>query len=151
MLSSELIRRLRSLNGAVFGQGASPQEIAQAEQELGAEFPESYRAFLLRFGWGGVEHLELYGLGQDVPDYMNLIKVTLSERTEMKPRLPHRLVPIMNDGAGNHYCLDVEYSQQGECPMVYWDHNLSVSQDPQYVARNFEAWLSAELNALQGR
>ena len=148
VLSAELIRRLRSCHEAELGRGATPQEIELAEERLGVEFPESYKAFLGHFGWASLEGLELYSLGEDVPTYLSLVEVTLSERTHMRPRLPNRLVPLMNDGAGNHYCLDVMSREQGECPVVYWDHNLGESQDPEYVARNLEGWLSEELDSL---
>src|SRR5918997_7111773 len=147
-LSADLIRRLRSLRDADFGQGATPQEVELAEGRLGVVFPRSYKAFLEQFGWASLEGLELYGLGEDVPAYLDLVKVTLSERTQMRPRLPSRLIPLMNDGAGNHYCLDVASGEQGECPVVFWDHNLGESQDPEYVAPNLEVWLSEELNSL---
>ena len=147
-LSPELIRRLRSFREAEFGQGATSQEIELAKQQLGVEFPRSYKAFLEHFGWASIDGLELYGLGEDVPAYLDLLKMTLSERTEMRPRLPSYLVPLMNDGFGNHYCLDVGLREQGECPVVFWDHNLGEAQEPEYVARNLEGWLSEELNSL---
>ena len=146
-LSAKLIRGLHSFRQAEFGRGATPQQIELAEQQLGVEFPRSYKVFLELLGWASLEGLELYGLGEDVPAYLDLVKVTLSERTEMRPRLPSRLLPLMNDGAGNHYCLDVGLHEQGECPpVVFWDHNLGESQDPEYVAPNLEAWLLEELN-----
>src|SRR5215212_540646 len=148
LLSGELIRRLRSCREAEFGRGATPQEIELAEEQLGVKLPESYKAFLGHFCWASIEALELYGLGEDVPTCLDLVKVTLSERAEMRPRLPSCLVPLMNDGAGNRYCLAVEPREQGECPAVFWDHNLRESQDPEYVAPNLEAWLSEELNTL---
>jgi cell wall assembly regulator SMI1 len=147
-LSPELIRRLHSFRQVEFGRGATPQEIVLAEQQLEVEFPRSYMAFLEQFGWASLEGLELYGLGEDVPAYLDLVKVTVSERTEMRPRLPNHLVPLMNDGAGNHYCLEFESREQGECPVVFWDHNLGESQDPEFVAPNLEAWLSEELDML---
>jgi cell wall assembly regulator SMI1 len=148
VFSAELIRRLRSRREAEFGRGATPQEIEQAEERLGVQLPESYKAFLGYFGWASLEGLELYGLGDDVPAYLDLVRVTSSERTQMRPRLPRYLVPLTNDGAGNHYCLDVGSGEQGECVIVFWDHNLGESQDPEYVAPNLEAWLSEELDTL---
>ena len=142
VFSAELIQRLRSCRGA------TPQEIELAGKQLGVKLPESYKAFLGHFGWASLEGLELYGLGDDVPAYLDLLKVAFSKRTQMRPRLPNRLVPLMNDGAGNHYCLDVVSGEQGECPVVFWDHNLGESQDPEYVAPNLEAWLSEELDTL---
>ncbi len=147
-LSPELTRRLRSFRGAEFGRGATSQQIERAKQQLGVEFPKSYKAFLGQFGWASIDGLQLYGLGEDVPAYLDLVKMTLSERTEMRPRLPSYLVPLMNDGFGNHYCLDVGLREQEESPVVFWDHDLGESQEPEYVARDLEVWLSEELNNL---
>ena len=148
MLSAELIRRLRSCQEAEYGRGATPQEMELAEERLGVEFAEVYKAFLGHFGWASLEGLEIYGLGEHVPTYLSLVEVTLGERTHLRPRLPNRLLPLMNDGAGNHYCLDVMCREQGECPVVYWDHNLGESQEPEYVATNLGAWQSEELDTL---
>ena len=64
-----LIRHLHSCREAEFGRSATPQEIELAEEQLGVELPESYKAFLGHFGWVSLEGLELYGLGDDVPAY----------------------------------------------------------------------------------
>jgi cell wall assembly regulator SMI1 len=107
VLTEEQIRRLRSYREAEFGRGATPREIELAAEQLGVELPGSYKAFLGHFAGTSFEGLELYGLGGDVPAYLDLVDVTLGERTQVRPRLPSRLIPLTNDGAGNHYCLDV--------------------------------------------
>jgi hypothetical protein len=101
VLSSELIRRLCSFREAEFGRGATPQEIELAEEQLGVEFPASYKAFLEQFGWASINGLELYGLGEDVPAHQELVKVTLSERTEMRPRLPSHHRPRAGEAGGS--------------------------------------------------
>ena len=108
-------------------------------------FPRSYGTFLELFGWASIGGLDLYGLGEDVPAHLNLVEVTLSERTEMRPRMPHHLVPLANDGGGNHYCLDAAACGERESPVVFWDHALGEGQDQALVGRSLEAWLSAEL------
>ena len=76
--SAELIRRLRSFREAEFGRGATPQEIELAEEQLGVGLPVSYKAFLGHFCWASLEGMEIYGLGEDFPAYLDLFKVTLS-------------------------------------------------------------------------
>ena len=61
------------------------------EKALNLQIVGSYREFLRRFGWGGVEHIELFGLGASAPEYLHLEKITMSERTEMAPPLKHSL------------------------------------------------------------
>jgi cell wall assembly regulator SMI1 len=140
--------RLRAYDEKQFGRGATAEQIMEAEQTLKVAFPESYRAFLRDFGWGGVGHIEIFGLGDDVPAYLDLISVTRSERTEMRPQMPTFLIPIMNDGAGNHYCLDTRQFFERECAVVFWDHELGEYQQIERVASTFEEWLQAMLDDL---
>jgi hypothetical protein len=77
--------------------------------------------------------LELFGVGSDVPTYLDLVRMTESERSVARPHIPPSLIPILNDGFGNHYCLDTESLHDGECPVVFWDHEKGAKQDPEVV------------------
>ena len=143
-----LRNKLLEFENKEFGKGASLDEIKLAQVELSVRFPDSYIAFLRQFGWGRVAHFELYGLGTDVPPYLDLVRVTCSEREEMEPRLKMYLIPIMNDGGGNHYCLDSTRLENGECPVVFWDHELGRDQVPDQVGENFVSWLSDKVDEL---
>lgn len=134
-------------NDSFLGTGATEEEIRNAENALGIPFHGGFRKFLMRFGWGGVVGVELYGLGKNVPFHLNLVTLTLSERTEMHPRLRKELLPIFNDGAGNHYCLDTSIS--GEPPIVFWDHEAGADQIPEVDDMNFSAWLIAYLEDIR--
>lgn len=142
----ELKARLEGFEVQDFGSGASEADIDSAEVSLGVALEGGYRAFLTAFGWGGVEHLELYGLGNDVPPYLDLVAVARSERTEMEPVMPRHLVPVMNDGAGNHHCLDTRRGP--EPPVVRWDHEAGEDQEPWVEAPDFTTWLSDRLDTL---
>jgi cell wall assembly regulator SMI1 len=133
-----------------YGVGATKDEIANAETVLGVVLPETYRRFLGMFGWGRFSHQELYGVGSDTPPYLDLVKNASAERFEMEPRMPWHLVPVMNDGAGNHYCLDTARSVDGECPVVFWDHEQESSQTPAVMAPSFGQWFVDLLTELSG-
>lgn len=150
MTFDELAEKLDKGPSKTFGRGATEEEINTASARLGVPLEGQYRRFLRRFGWGGISHWDLFGLGSDVPSYLNLSRMTESERTEMHPRIPHHLLPVMNDGAGNHYCLDTRVS--GEPPVVFWDHEAGEAQTPDRVADDFLSWLVeyAELTADEG-
>lgn len=137
--------RLDAHPNKVFGQGASEEDIQAAEAALGLPLVGAYRAFLRDFGWGGVDHLELYGLGADVPPYLHLVTIVESERHEMAPSLPYNLVPVMNDGAGNLYCIDTNAAGR---PVVFWDHSLGYEQQPEVCAVGFAEWLEQQLDQL---
>lgn len=120
-------------------------EVEHAERVLDVTFGSSYRSFLVDFGWISVGPLELNGLGADVPPYLDLVKLTLWERTEAGNPLPAHLIPIMNNGGGDLYCLDGSSSSGGECPVVFYDHELGDTQQPPTVAANFATWLGDTL------
>jgi len=142
---SELARRLLGFTSRELGTGASDEEIAAAEQALKIRIEGGYRQFLKQFGWGGVEHLELYGLGG--PPHLDLVRVTQSERSEMEPVLPVHLLPVMNDGGGNLFCLDTQVAN--EPPIVFWDHTGGRDQVPELEAESFVSWLWAQLDEVE--
>lgn len=146
MTYEDAAERLASFPERDVGRGATADEVSEAERLLGATLPSSYRTFLVDFGWGGVGDWEVFGLGEDVPPYLDLVRVTLSERTEMVPPLPERLVPFHNDGGGNLYCLNTGRSAGTECPVVFWDHEGEVGQEPPVLAESFASWLSDRLD-----
>lgn len=127
------------------GSGAGADEISAAERTLGVRLAGSYRKFLERFGWLGLGTIEIYGLGRDVPKHLNLVEITQSERAEMHPRLRSDLVPVMNDGGGNLYCIVTTAVVGADMPVVFWDHDLDCSQEPETIAQSFEQWLSERL------
>jgi cell wall assembly regulator SMI1 len=136
-------------NNQNFGKGVTLEEIHKAEQILEVIFPDTYKSFLLEYGWGGVGHIEIYGLGLDAPFHLKLIEVTKSEREEMHPRLQKHLVPLMNDGFGNHFCLDTSKILNGECPIVFWDHEKPENQEPEFISLNFLQWLIDEISNVE--
>lgn len=128
------------------GSGATRAQIAAAEQELGVTLPASYKTFLETFGWGDVGYKQIYGLGDGVPEYQNVVKSTYDERHEVEPPMRHDLVPLANDGFGNHNCLDTSKLVDGECPVVFWNHELGSDQEPELVVATFAAWLEEALD-----
>jgi len=140
----DLAVQLGSNPDSSFGSGATEQEIAAAERLLGVSIRGDYREFLRRFGWGGVGDIELFGLGRDVPKYLDLAVLAASERDEMNPPLPHHLLPVMNDGGGNLYCIDT--IRADEMPtVVLWRHDEPITQKPTHQANDFTSWLKALL------
>lgn len=74
--------------------------------------------------------------------HLNIVDITLSERTEMSPRLPRALLPILNDGGGNLYCLDLESAGPR---VVLWTHDDTESQEPSVEGTDFSTWLGERL------
>ena len=143
MSINKMINRITSLSDKKCGSGATDREIDDAERSVGVRFPKSYKAFLSRFGWARICGDPLFGVGTSVPSEYELTETTRCERHEAHPHIPHHLVPIMNDGAGNNFCLDTSRLQDDECPVVFWDHEHEDGPDqtPEDVSPSFDRWL----------
>jgi cell wall assembly regulator SMI1 len=118
-----------------------------AERELGVTFPPDLKQYLARFGHIEVGHLEFFGLGDQIPDYLNLVRVTTIERTESGCPLPSDLVPLLNDGGGNLYCIAAGGSRSGQ--VLFWDHDAGPDQEPEVCASSLETWASELLTDLE--
>ena len=147
------IKRLlegEKLHPVRFGRGATEREVQGAEAALGVTFPTSYRTFLKRLGWIESPCISVFGLGSDIDSAYEVISVTHCERHEAGVPLPANLLPIVNDGSGNLYCLDVSQMQGSECPVVFWDHEApeGAEQVPARVGADFYSWLLHEITEL---
>jgi hypothetical protein len=138
------VRRIIRLNPQIrFGSGVTSDQLLIAEAQLDLSVKGGYRSFLEEFGWLDAGEFEVYGLGDDVPRHLNLVNVTLSERSVMNPPLLPSLIPVMNDGGGNLYCVDAGPVRNGA--VLFWDHELGSDQEPDFVASSFNEWLNQRL------
>lgn len=135
-------RELLSRRNVLPGNGVSDRDIRSAEGVVGP-FPDDYRYFLREYGWVSVEHLEVYGLGSDIPEYLDVVRMTLLERSEPGSPIPDSYVCVMNDGSGNLFCFDLNRSKEGiGSPIFLWDHERGPDQQPAIKAGSFEVWLA---------
>lgn len=109
------------------------------------DFPADYIEFLGTHGWAKIRHDWIFGLGLGVPTFANVVSVTINEREVTESGMLGHLVPIMNDGAGNHSCLDCHGGDAGYSPIVFWDHESQdgSGQVPDIVADSIASWLLA--------
>ena len=108
------------------GEGATEIDISNSEESLGLIFPEQFRSYLSTIGWLEIEANELYGLGSNIPEHLNIISNTEWERNEAEEPLPKHLIPFLNDGMGNHYCIDINNKHS---KVVFWDYELQEQED----------------------
>ena len=146
MTVDELEKILRARDDVVIGTGADEAEVEKAERSLGVAFPDALREYLRRFGHLDLGHFELYGLGSELPKYLQLVPMTLTERTESGCPLPHELVPLLNNGGGNLYCIDTCVPEAGR--VVLWDHTLGTGQEPEQLSGSLPEWLAELLGDL---
>lgn len=142
---STIAERLRNHPDCDYGVGAREEQIVLAEKALDIQFPSSYRQFLREFGWCSIGFREIFGLGDDVPSWLDVAYVTESERREMRPPLPKDLLPVFNDGGGNLACINTAAGSVDIGAMVFWDHDKDADQTPEVLEPNFVTWLESLL------
>lgn len=101
---------------AGYGESQSVPSIGRAEDLLGVKFPESYRQFLVRWGWLSFGPNEYFGLGTQ---YGNV--VTKTEWIRASRGLPVHLVVVCDHDGDEYVCLDASAMREKECPVVIWD------------------------------
>ena len=100
---------------------ATPEAIAQFEQEQGIQFPEYYREFLL-FANGGMLYSEdFFGIDSE-SEHFSLVKKNYSgeDTTRYFCKIPDSLYIVGCTGYGNPLCIDLK-SQE----FVNWEHETS--------------------------
>lgn len=141
-----LLNRIKTLESCQLGRGATEQEIEEAAMCLGIRFPDQYADYLRRVGWVSCSDFELFGLGKGIPSFLDVVSNTIKERHHLHPHIPTFLLPVMADGAGNHYCLFVEGPNKDK--VGFWDHEHEdeENQQPEIVGLSFVDWLNSYIN-----
>jgi len=136
----------------LYGTGVSEEEIRFCETELDVRFPDSFRAFLVEYGWGYFGNLELIaGLGSDIPaewqNGANLLHVVTDERNGHL-RFPNYVIPFSQNGAGDWYALDCYQKDSEEVPVIFLSHEQSASGviAREKCADSFADWVFANLS-----
>jgi SUKH superfamily protein len=139
------VARLFREDADVVALPATAEELAAAEQALRCRFPDSYRWFQLEFGDVKNGPLDIYSVRTPEPSERNIVGLNFDSRQETFPRLPDHLITFSDNGGGDLICFDASALRDGECPVVWWDHELDESQRPAPAAASFADWLEAEL------
>ena len=126
------------------GTGLSEAEIDGVEKALG-RLPLGYRALLGRFGWISVGPFDIYGVGEALPEYLNVLTVAKDEWAQ--GGLPPNLIPLRNDGGGNLYCVGIQGDDIRE-EVFFWEHATRRSYA---VARDLEEWLVEMIASIDSR
>jgi SMI1-KNR4 cell-wall len=125
--------------------GPTAQELIEAESFLEAPLPPAFKVFLAHAGSYRLPYWEIFWVGDHSPGDYDIIEANRSEREDADPALPSFLITFHNNGMGDQLCFDTRFPDQtGECPIVFWDHELSVDQKIDVVAGNFAEWLYHE-------
>jgi hypothetical protein len=124
---------------------ATIEELTAAQADLGCRFPDSYTWFQLEFGQVERHALEIYSVRRLDPPARNIVGINLEERREGRPALPPHLIAFTDSGGGDFCCFDTTRFEDGECAIVWWDHEAGDDQQPEAAAPSFLDWIETEL------
>lgn len=140
MSTMELLEN--AINGDFAGP-ASEAMIQMAEAQLGVTFPNSYKAFLTRFGAAGCTGFDAAGLfvqdNDEAPMWSDVVRLNRSKHRE----IPRECIEISDDGTDYKYYLDTRrLNDDGECPVVV----LGPGAEYVVVAENFVDFVIRRVN-----
>jgi len=125
----------------------SDQDIAHAENALGASLPESYKLFLKQARECPLIFDEVFWVGSEGDKYRDIVKINEEEKNDES--FQDFLIPFYADGYGNYFCFDTRENKASEYPIVFWDHEIQLDEpsdeDLEVVADNFAAWFLEEV------
>src|SRR5262249_7282252 len=125
-----------------FSGPVSPDQITQAERELGVAFPPSYRAFVRYHGSGRVLHYRFLGVHSD-----SLWGDVVAVHHLAVPRLPPYLLQVAETLDEHTFHLDTsQQDEDGECPVRAYGPGAS----GQIVADSFLMFLRRVCAGLEG-
>ncbi len=120
-----------------FTGGVDDSQINFVQEELGVEFPESYKWFLTMYGSGGLFRVDILGVAKS-----NIATVVIDTMRYWDLGFEKDLVVIEN--AGEYvYCLYTSKMEKSECPVIAWNRHGGL--DDYNTAQNFYEFLSQRL------
>ena len=116
-------------------------QIHAFEEKYNLILPDDYKVFLKRTNGIDLMGTQVYGI-YDEPIHMSLGRAFNIEHFEVENEMPGYLIPFSPDGGGNHYCFDSTRCNSESCKVVFWQHDLSYSEEdpPEIVNDSFAEW-----------
>ncbi|MGC5326444.1 SMI1/KNR4 family protein [Brevibacillus sp. SYSU BS000544] len=111
-------------------------DIRNVEEFFDVKFPQDYILCVLE-NHGGKPYPNRLDIGSnDATSFGELLtfdptsKIYIPEKyNRISEELPDGIIPFANDPGGNYICFDYKNGKQDEPIIVFWDHELSVSED----------------------
>ena len=143
------VENLRERGHDLYFSGAvSEEEVVAAEQGLQLGFPADYREFLLRWGCGNIDSVEIFGLGVEPVGVPSVIWLTT--RLRDKYGLPDHVGPIEDLGDGAYAVLTTlqsEYYAYTSGVVALWTPN---AEGLQKLATSFTDYLVDKFGETRG-
>jgi cell wall assembly regulator SMI1 len=141
---------MRELSWFERGKGASNDAVESLEKEIGFDFPEDYRQFLMAFaGAGHPDESSFNVINRGRPfaaNFGSVLSVAIGENdnvrdtmTNLGDSLMPGIVPIISTGMGDLVCLDFRNGMAAS--VVYYSNNKPMEDSIIPLAHNFTIFL----------
>lgn len=112
-MTSDIIRLIEQYEsaGSFTYAAVSDDKLYEAEKRLSVELPDQYKAFLRRYGHGGLDGFEVIGVAKN--GKLLFVDVTMLYRQH---GLPNQFI-VIEDCDEWIYCIDCNAGS-----VVYWEH-----------------------------
>ncbi len=121
---SALLDAFASKTSLLSGKGATPEQVSQAELELGLSFSDEYQEYLIQYGIAAFDGHEMTGLSQS--KRLNVVSVT-SDARKKYPDLPSNLYVVEDTGVEELIILQSSDGEVFGCAPNYRLEKLSDS------------------------
>ena len=116
-----------------------------AEERLGVPMPASYRKFLLTYGSGIVDDLEIYGLGGSRKGVPNLLWL-VDDLREAGLQRPPQLLPFHAEGDGDYSAiLAAPLHGHPTGSVIYWSPRRDDEVDVRLAFSTLDEWFLSRL------
>lgn len=115
----ELVRSHEEISN--FAGGCTPEMLQAAEEELGVDFPPSFRRLVGEFGTWDNAGLEFLGVYQTLAmgnELLGSVRATRDARASLG--LPASMIEVMEDDLGLVVLDTVALDEDGEAPVLSW-------------------------------
>lgn len=143
-----LLSELSKFNDNIIYRGPSIDDnrIELFEKDFALILPFDFKYILKRYNGFSLEGVEVYGFDTTLRG-ASLDEVYKFEHFQISNKMPAEFFPFSPDGRGNHYCLNLNKLNKGQCPVVFWQHDLYYSSidEVEECYKDFISWINKEM------
>jgi cell wall assembly regulator SMI1 len=111
------------------------------EKQIGFNLPSDFKYIIKIHNGISLAGTQFLGIDKELRG-SSLEQVYKFEHFEVTNKMPVEFMPFSPDGAGNHYCLNLNKMKENLCPVVFWQSDLNYNNNEVEECNNtFIEWL----------
>jgi cell wall assembly regulator SMI1 len=143
-----VINELSQFSSGIISLGSiiTDNRIDVFENQIKYELPLDFKYILKQYNGISLSGVEVYGLDLALRG-SSLDEIYQFEHFKAAHKMPLFFLPFSPDGRGNHYCLNLDKKQDGQCPVVFWQWDFEYKSDDEVEEcyNSFLDWIKEEM------